>query len=216
MAAVYWERGWRQRPAFARTLLTAGIVLGIFMSVLMHDTNLIGRIVGRPLPSLKDPMRRARAWSDTAVAAGEARQELLRDGKPVFIIAEHYGLVGQVSFFLPEARARVKTDPLVYYQTSVHPQNQYYFWPGYHGRLKGQNAIFIREVDGPDLPGDWFIQWLKGNMDFLNVTTQKVPPPPPQPLVNEFETVTPMGIREIKYKGRVFRYLQVFACRNLL
>jgi membrane-associated phospholipid phosphatase len=216
MAVVYWERGWTERPAFARALLKGGIVLGISMVVLMHDTNLIGRIAGRPLPSLKDPMRRVRAWSDTAMAAGEARQELLRDGKPVFIIGEHYGLVGEVSFYLPEARARVKTDPLVYYQTSTHPQNQYYFWPGYHARLKGQNAIFIREVDGPDLPSDWFIRWLKGDTDLLNVTTQKIPPPAPDGLVKEFESVTPMGIKEIKYKGRVFRYLQVFACRNLL
>src|SRR3954452_13735787 len=216
MAVVYWDRCWPERRRFVQTLLTGGILLGVFMSVLMHDTNLIGRITGRPLPSLKDPMRRVRAWSDTASAAGQARQELLKEGKPVFIVGEHYGMVGQISFFLPEARARVGTDPLVYYQTSSHPQNQYYFWPGYSPRLKGQNAIFVREVDGPDLPSDWLMQWLKGNKELLNVTTQQLPPPPPAGLVTEFESITPMGIREIQYKGRVFRYLQVFACRNLL
>jgi hypothetical protein len=56
---------------------------------------------------------------------------------------------------------------------------------------------------------------LKGSPDLMNVTTAKVPPLPLPQIVQEFDAVEPMGIWEIKHKGRVFRYLQIFACRNL-
>ena len=87
-----------------------------------------------------------RGWSDVARVAGEARQALLAEGKPVFIIADHYGLVGEISFYLPEAKAAVTSDPLVFYRTDSRAVNQFYFWPGYEDR-KGQNAIFVRELD---------------------------------------------------------------------
>ena len=94
-----------------------------------------------------------REWSDVARVVGEARQELLAEGKPVFIIADHYGLVGEISFYLPEAKAAVTSEPLVFYRANPTPDNQFYFWPGYENR-KGQNAIFVRELDRdtPDAP----------------------------------------------------------------
>jgi membrane-associated phospholipid phosphatase len=214
MTVAYWIKRWPGKPRLPRVLLQAGIVFGLLTAIILHETNLVAKITGRQLPALKDPLRRVRAWADTARAVGEARQELLKEGKPVFIIGGHYGLVGHMSFYLPEARERVGKDPLVYYTTASHPQNQYYFWPGYQGRHEGQNAVYVREIDGPALPPDWLSLWLKGSKEILNVTT-KAPPPPPAELVHEFESVEPMGIREIKYKGRVFRYLQIFACRNL-
>ena len=32
---------------------------------------------------------------------------------------------------------------------------------------------------------------------------------------NEFESVTDLGMYEIKHRGRVFRRVQLYACRNL-
>jgi hypothetical protein len=215
LAVAYWDKHWSESPRFAGLLLKGGIVLGLFTGTILHETNLVGKITGRQLPALKDPLRRVRMWAETALTAGEARNQLLQEGKPVFIIAGHYGLVGHISFYLPEARKRVKSDPLVYFPTSTRPKNQFYFWPGYKGRHTGENAIFVREVDGPDLPSNWLTLWLKGSPELMNVTTQAVPPPPPLDLVQEFDSVEQMGIWEIKYKGRVFRYLQILACRNL-
>jgi len=37
----------------------------------------------------------------------------------------------------------------------------------------------------------------------------------PPVLLEEFESVTPLGIHEVKYYGQVSRSLQLFACRNL-
>jgi hypothetical protein len=117
---------------------------------------------------------------------------LLAEGKPVFIIADSYQLVGEVSFYLPEAKAVVTKEPLVFYQTSQTADNQFYFWPGYDDR-KGQNAVFVRELDR---------------------RRQGDPPIPPE-LQREFESVTDLGVRDVLYHGRVLRPLQIYACRGL-
>ena len=75
-----------------------------------------------------------------------ARSDLLSEGKPVFIIAGHYGTTSLLTFYIPEAQAGVPDDPLVYCLSSDEPKNQFYFWPGYETR-KGQNAIYIAPVD---------------------------------------------------------------------
>ena len=60
--------------------------------------------------------------------------------------------------------------------------------PGYETR-KGQNAIYVLETNTPQ--------------------------PPPARLQKEFASVTDAGMREILYRGRVFRHLQLFECRDL-
>ena len=122
-------------------------------------------------------------------AVDEARKQLTQEGnRPVFIICGHYGLTGEFSFYLPEAKAGVPDHPLVYFQSTAVPMNQFFFWPGYKDR-KGQNAIFVQETDQPHSP--------------------------PEQLAREFATVQDLGMREILYRGRVFRRLQLFACRDL-
>ena len=84
--------------------------------------------------------------SETANTVEAARQKLLAEGKPVFIIGSHYEITGELSFYLPEARAGLPDHPVVYYQSSRHPDNQFYYWPGYTDR-KGQNAVYVKELD---------------------------------------------------------------------
>ena len=129
-----------------------------------------------------------RGWRQTAAAVGAARESLLAEGKPVFIIGAHYGLVGEISFYLPEARARVSDTPLVYYQSSETPENQFYFWPGYQSHV-GENAIYVRE--------------------------EKPTEPISPRLEKEFDSITDLGVREIEYRARIFRTLHLYACRNL-
>src|SRR4029077_10342922 len=120
--------------------------------------------------------------------AGLAREELVAEGKPVFIITDHYGLAGQISFYLPEAKQAVKETPLVYYKSSDHPRNQFYFWPGYKDR-KGENAIYVVEL------------------------SRKNPEPlerPRAPVADEFESVSNMGVRNVLYHGGTNRPLQFF------
>jgi hypothetical protein len=123
----------------------------------------------------------------------EVRQELLAEGRPVFVIAHHYGLTGELSFYMPGARAAVEQTPLVYYVTSPAPRNQYFFWPSYTGR-KGETAIFVRDLDP------------------VNPKRK----PPPDILLEQFESVTELGFRNIMHgKRKVLRVLHIYVCRGL-
>jgi membrane-associated phospholipid phosphatase len=192
LMVIYWDTKWRLGAPKLKTWLVSGLALGFVLVVLGHDTNLLTKLTGWRLPVNQDPLHRVREWSEVARVVGDARKDLLAEGKPVFIIADHYGLVGVISLDLPEAREAVTKEPLVFSQTSPTPQNQFYFWPGYKDR-KGQNAIFVRELDR-DRTSD---------------------PPVPPALEQEFESVTLLGVRDVLYHGRVLRPLQLYACRGL-
>jgi len=156
-----------------------------------HNSDLIAKLTNRRLPVDLDPLRRVRGWTEVARLVGEARQELLAEGKPVFIIGDHYGLVGEISFYLPAAKAAVASEPLAFYRTDARVVNQFHFWPGYQNR-KGQNAIFVRELN----------------------RNRPQPKPVPPEVEREFESVTELGIRSVMYHRRVLRPLQIFACRG--
>lgn len=189
---IYWDTQWRLGRARIKSWLAVGLGLGFAAVLLGHNTDLVKVLTGRRLPVSLDSLRRVREWDQVARVVGAARQELLAEGKPVFIIGNHYGMVGQLSFYLPEARAAVTKEPLVFFRASPIPKNQFYFWPGYENR-QGQNAIFVRE---------------------LKRDQENTPPAPPD-LQRAFESVTPLGVRNVLYGGRVARRLQLFACRDL-
>jgi membrane-associated phospholipid phosphatase len=192
LMTMHWDTRWRLGPGRLKAFLIAGLVVGFAIVLVCHETDLVKAVSGRPIPLALDPLRRVRGWKKTAEVAEQARNELLKEGKPVFIIGSHYGITGEISFYSDEAREAVRTNPLVYSISSPHPRNQFHFWPGYDSR-KGENAVFIREVD-----------WKK----------QERRPLPPQ-LEREFESVTDLGTREIKRKGRVLRTVELYACRGL-
>jgi hypothetical protein len=121
----------------------------------------------------------------------QARQRLLSEGKPVFIITDHYGMAGELTFYLPEARAAIRQTPLVYCRSSAAPENQFYFWPGYSQR-KGENAVYVLE---------------------LNREAPK-PLPAPERLLEEFDSVEVLGVTNVMYHGFLLRPLEVFACRG--
>ena len=193
LMVVYWDTQWRLGARRLKGWLTAGLLLGFALVIVGYNTDLVRKLSGRYLPVKLDPLHRVRDWDTTARVVGQAREELLAEGKPVFIIADHYGLASQVSFYLPEARAALQGTPLVYYLSSAKPRNQFYFWPGYSGR-KGENAIYVRELD----------------------RSAPAPLPPPPQLTNEFESVTALGVRNVMYHEQfLLRPLQIFACRGL-
>ncbi|MGD0253305.1 MAG: glycosyltransferase family 39 protein [Verrucomicrobiota bacterium] len=206
---------WNERPRFAKPFLAVGLALGFFIVAIMYQSNLIGKITGELLPGEKDPLRRVRAWKPTAALVETEREKLAAEGKPAFIIADHYGMTGLFSFYLPEAHAALKTKPLVYCVDTDEPANQFYFWPDYNYRAnrKGQNAIFISELDPYPLEKDWLWKWL----EHQPVNYAAVPPPMqlPERIAGEFETVTDLGEHEIKFGDRVFRRLHLWACYNL-
>jgi membrane-associated phospholipid phosphatase len=195
LAAVYYDARWREGSRAIKPWFVAGISAGCVAIVLLHETRLINRltgIAGYTLTARQDPLRRVSGWKETALVVEGARQKLMQEGKPVFIIGGHYGITSEIAFNLPEARTNACLHPLVYFQTSDIPLNQFYFWPGYKDR-KGENAIYVQELDliGPD------------------------PTPPPQDLKKEFESVTDLGAVYVIYRGQQIRRIQLCECRGL-
>ncbi len=194
LMVIYWHTRWREGARAVKGWLIAGVSLGLFVVILLHDTNLVAKIAGEPLPARMDPLRRVRAWSTTAQTVERFRQRLLESepGKDAFIICAHYGLTGEITFYLPEAKRRVTERPLVYFESTDRPKNQFHFWPHYHYRRHrvGQNAIYVREA-------------------------KSQPRPPPPGLLAEFESVRELGFQDIVYRGRVMRRIELFECRNL-
>ena len=209
---LYWQDRWQEGVRAVKGWLIAGIAVGLTAVVLLHDTNLIHKATKHALPMERDPLHRVRAWSEIARVAGAAREQLAAGGRPAFIITGHYGLVGEITFYLPAARAVVKDQPLVYFRSADRPQNQYYFWPSYREQRRGEDAIFIQELDRPTMN---FKQTLQA---FLTGEVDPTPPPgeaPPDELLKEFRSVTNLGVTPIAYRGQAFRWVQLFVCREL-
>jgi membrane-associated phospholipid phosphatase len=186
---AYADARWRGGLRGVKPALATGCALGLLLVLPMYESNWVSKLTGRPLPPKLDPLRRVRNWSDTARVVGEERARLAAEGPPAFLIGNHYGITGQLSFYLPEAKAAVQAGrTFVYFKSSETPGNQFYFWPGYRDR-KGENAVFVMPTD-------------------------KLKPPPPR-LVDEFTSVTDLGLFPIRDGNRVMRQVQLFACRGL-
>jgi len=215
VALIYWDTRWRLGSRALKGWLIAGLALGFTAVTFMHEPDLIQHFAGRPLPPKIDPLTRVRGYRAMAETVETEREKLLADGKPVFIIGGHYGTTGHLSFYIPEARTNVASNPLVYCQTSNEAKNQFYFWPSYVGNRTGDNALFVRELSMPKLKKGWPGLWLRGTpMEDLEREPLKTGSPP-EFLTNQFDSVKDLGTFPIYYKGRVFHNVQMFECRNL-
>jgi 4-amino-4-deoxy-L-arabinose transferase-like glycosyltransferase/membrane-associated phospholipid phosphatase len=215
LMVLYWDERWKiNRNAWIPRWLKLGGGLGLLVMVPMHQTDLIAKITGRALPGEMDPLRRVRAWKTTTATVEAARQDLLKEGKPVFVLADHYGMAALFTFYLPEAKAAFKKEPLVYRHTSKKIDDQLAFWPEYQYRdfRAGENAIYVVEVGPYSLEKGWLWKWLARKP----VGYADIPPPPvPRAVLGEFESVKDIGQREIKIGSRVFRRVELFECRTL-
>ncbi len=186
---IYADARWRDIGRRLRVWLLAGLALGGVLVTFLHETDWVAELAGRPLPAKLDPLRRVRYWSDLAQVVERERVKVERtDGKPTFVIAAHYGITGHMNFYLPGAPEVVRTNAIAFYQTAQHPENQFWFWDGYRDRV-GDNAIYVIE-------------------------TEAERPAPPR-IVEEFESVTSLGLFDTVDQGRLMRRVQLFACRGL-
>ena len=215
LMVIYWDARWREGARAVKSWLIAGLILGLPVVALMHDTDLIGKIAGHAVAGRCGPAAPGARLPESAAAVEQAREKLLSEGKPAFIICGHYGITGLFTFYLPEARTACVPQPLVYCITSDKPNNQFYFWPEYRypDRRKGENAIYVTEPGRPKLESGWFWKWLGGRE--VSAAEEPKPVNAPPRLVQQFESVTNLGVREIKVDGRVMKRIQLFECRNL-
>ena len=94
--------------------------------------------------------------------------------------------------------------------------NQFPFWDEYNYRTnrRGESAIFVRRLDPYKLESGWIRKWLRNEP--IDFRVQPPLRPVPGRLTNQFETVTDLGVREVKLRdGRIFQRLHIFGCYNL-
>ncbi|MGA2786610.1 MAG: glycosyltransferase family 39 protein [Verrucomicrobiota bacterium] len=215
LMVIYWDARWREGARAVKGWLIGGLVFGLSLVILIHDTNILGMIARQPLPGDMDPLRRVRGYREAAGCVEQAREKLLPAGKPAFIICGHYGITGLFTFYLPEARAALRTQPLVYCIASDKADNQFYFWPEYRypERRKGENAIYVTEPGTARLERGWVWKWLTGREVLVAQEPKPIDPPPL--LLQQFESVTNLGVQDITVDGRIMKRIQLFECRNL-
>ena len=138
LMVIYWDTKWRLGAAKLKPWLVAGLALGFVAVILGHDTDLHPQ-ADRPAPARKPGPACTACGNGAKSPASRARpgRSLLAEGKPVFIIAAHYGLVGEISFYLPEAKAAVTSEPLVFCQTS---------------RAADEPILLLARLQGPQRP----------------------------------------------------------------
>ena len=173
-------------------LYRIGLALVLPVLVLAHETNWVSKIAGRPLPAPIDPLRRIRGFRETAKLVGDIYAPLAASGRPTYILCHHYGYTGELSFYLPAAKARVgTTDPLVYVRRFDTPNNQIWFWPEYEYRnKKGADFLLVFQSDEPLVM-------------------------PVDELKSEFNQVEDLGEFPVLYRGREFHRLHLFIGRGL-
>ncbi|HEX4121695.1 MAG TPA: glycosyltransferase family 39 protein [Verrucomicrobiae bacterium] len=208
LAAVYWWKRWAEGVRVLKRLLVAGLILGAEVVLVLHEPNLVAKVLHRKLPAKLDLLRRASGWKELAQIAGNAC-----DGKSTFIICEHYGFTSEITFYLPEAKRRVQSNPFVFYKATKRADNQFYFWPNYLDR-KGENALFVRQVDPPALRPDWLRRWWNHDENLLVLDTPKAEPPPAE-IQRQFESFTDLGFRNIVANGNIVRRVQLIECHHL-
>ncbi len=210
---LYFHKRWRQDRRILKPWLLTGLIFGTLLVVLLHNTDTLGKVAKRFLPAQVDPLRRVRGWKAATRMVDGARQKLEAEGKPAFIIGDHYGAVGLMSFYSPVSRQQIRDNPMVYFRSSPRPKNQFYFWPGYESR-NGQNAIYVKQIDLPRLQRGWIWKWLGGDKN-VSVNVSPKLSLPPREVQNQFASITDLGVHDIFYRKRLLRRVQLFECRDL-
>jgi 4-amino-4-deoxy-L-arabinose transferase-like glycosyltransferase len=219
LMALFWNQKLRDGSRLVKPSLTIGLALGFLFSAVMYDPDLIGKVAGSPLPGVMDPARRLHGWESEAQFLEDQRVKLESEGKPAFILGSDYGTASEATFYSKPAReAAALKLPLVYTLAVDPPTSQFYFWPeyDYHANRKGENAIFVLEINTGIPEKGWLWKWLRHEP----VTVNPPPTPPAQltrqlAIFKDFETVKDLGRQEIKFKGQVYHRVHIWACYNL-
>jgi hypothetical protein len=189
LAALYWKDRLGPEARKERHWTRFGYLFGVVAVTFLMAPELVGKVAGAQLPIKLDPLRRVRGWREVVQLVEEKRLQLAAEGREVFVIGDHYGLTGLLSFYQPEAKMAVtSTQPRVYCRWMGIAENQFYFYPNYLER-KGQSAIYV-----------------------LETTKRKTLEPT---VASQFGSVTDLGLFDVKRRGRVHQQLQLFECCDL-
>jgi membrane-associated phospholipid phosphatase len=190
LATLHAHRAWAAGSRRTWTWVRAGLWVGWPLVVLVHETEWVGKLLGQPLPAAAEPLKRVRGHRDFAMQVGVLRTNMAQGGRMPFVIADHYGRAGLLSFYMPGGKETLPDSPFIYTLRTGRVTSQFDLWPGYESR-RGEDALFVRR--SPKDPGE----------------------PLPRTLLDQFEQVERVGEVESGHKGRVLHRHEVFMCRRL-
>jgi 4-amino-4-deoxy-L-arabinose transferase-like glycosyltransferase len=129
LAAYFW-RDRLPSSTWVRRAATVAIAIGLLMSAIALDSDLI-RSAGIRLWR-RDPSNRLRGWQSAAQAVEKLRDEWdAKVGSKLFLIADDRDRASEVSFYLRDKRPAGPGHPPVYLVESQDLVNQFSFWPRY-------------------------------------------------------------------------------------
>ena len=130
LATALWhdlakEKAWARRFSFA------ALALGLFLSLVILNTDNVRRL-GITWPYKYDPSSRLRGWETSAEVVQKFREGFEESlGEPVFMIADKYQTAAILAFHMDDPRVEGRTHPPVYIPESQAIENQFSFWRRY-------------------------------------------------------------------------------------
>jgi hypothetical protein len=208
LLAVYFWRERLESSLWLRRTAAAASLLGLVMSVIALDTDVL-RTFGIHLR--KDASNRMRGWKSATAAVENLRHDFeTKLGEKLFLIADERDRASEISFYLRDKRTEGPGHPPVYIVESQAMVNQFSFWPRYDEFVEappksfpsgedvyteekganlfvGRSALFIRDGEGADLPHN---------------------------IHAAFQSTELIGTIEVRCYGERVRLWQVFLCRG--
>ncbi len=208
LATAFWYEGVKT-SAWKRTFAASGLVLGLVMSLVVLNFDLL-RDIGIPIPYKRDPGARLRGWKTTTIKIEELRKKFeAGSGKPAFLIGSSYQAAACVSFYLTDKRIEGPGHPPVYCPESQMIENQFSFWPRYDEFVTLPPGVqrpdtYYTEEEGVNLFVGRNALYIADNNDDR----------PPTAIRSGFERVEPLVFFEVQRRGQALRRVHVFACYN--
>jgi len=209
LLAVYF---WRERfaaRAVLRSVMAVALGLGLLMSALALDTDVI-RSVGFKLWR-SDPSDRMRGWKSGTIAVENIRDELEKKiGERLFLISDARTRASEISFYLRDKKSEGPGHPPVYIIESQNIQNQFSFWPRYDQFVEAKSsAPGTRDEAYSEENGvNPFVG--RSALFICDGTRTRVP----HNIHVGFESVEPVATIDVHRFGESLRTWQVWLCRK--
>jgi hypothetical protein len=208
MLAAYFWRDRLESKAWLRGAAGVALVLGLLMSMVALDSDLL-RTAGFRL-SRRDPSNRLRAWQSPALAVEKLRDEWdARLGEKLFLITDDRDRASEIAFYMRDKRPAGPGHPPVYLVESQDLSNQFSFWPRYDEFVEAP-AHTVSTDDQPYSEG--------GVNLFTGRSALFIRDGANGSLVHNiraaFESAEPIATIEVLRHGDHVRTWRIFLCRN--
>lgn len=208
LALLFWRER-LERQVISQHVASVAVLLGLIMSVVVLDTDII-RTFG-PRLSRRDPADRMRGWKSATAEVEKVRHDLeTKLDEKLFLIADERDRASEISFYLHDKRPEGPGHPPVYIVESQDIVNQFSFWPRYDefvelmpGTPRPEEEVYTEENGVNLFMGRDALFIRNGEKGHV-----------PHNIQAAFQSIKPLGTIEVRRYDRVLRTWEVFLCRN--